>query len=89
MLYRQRPRGLRLEIDREAKALISSSGGEAYWVARQRAEEASSEDIAEGWSVVADAIARKTGRRQSLLATMFTRGHQFNGGLPWRRGHKA
>jgi hypothetical protein len=71
MLYRQRPQGLRLEIDREVEALMSSMGGEGYWVARQRAEEASSEDMAKGWSVVADAIARKTGRRQSLLATMF------------------
>jgi hypothetical protein len=71
MLYRQRPHGLQLEIDRETTALISTLGGEAYWVARQRAEEASSEDMAKGWSVVADAIARKTGRRQSLLATMF------------------
>ncbi len=71
MLYRQRPRGLRLGIDHEAQALISSLGGEAYWVARRRAEEASSEDMAKGWSVVASAIARKTGRRQkSLLATM-------------------
>jgi hypothetical protein len=71
MLYRQRPQGLRLEIDRETTALISTLGGEAYGVARQRAEEASSEDMAKGWSVVAAAIARKTGRRQSLLATMF------------------
>jgi hypothetical protein len=72
MLYRQRPpRGLQLGIDREANALISSSGGEAYWVARRRAEEASSEDMAKGWSVVAATIARKTGRRQSLLGMMF------------------
>jgi len=55
----------------EAKVLISSSGGEAYWVARRRAEEASSEDMAKGWSVVAATIARKTGRRQSLLGMMF------------------
>jgi hypothetical protein len=62
---------LQLGIDWEAKALLSSLGGEAYRVARQRAEEASSDDIARGWSVVAAQIARKTGPRRSLLATMF------------------
>ncbi len=71
MLYRQRPRGLRLEVDREAEALVSILGGEAYGVARQRAEEASSEDMAKEWTVVAATIARKTGGRQSLLAAMF------------------
>jgi len=71
MFTRQQPRGLQLGIDWEAKALMSSLGGEGYWVARQRAEEASSEDIARGWSVVAAQIARKTGQRRSLLATMF------------------
>ena len=43
MFTRQQPRGLQLGIDWEAKALISSLGGDGYWVARQRAEEASSE----------------------------------------------
>jgi hypothetical protein len=71
MFTRQQPRGLQLGIDREAKALLSSLGGEAHRVARQRAEEASSDDIARGWSVVAAQIARKTGQRRSLLATMF------------------
>jgi hypothetical protein len=71
MFTRQQPRRLQLGTDWEAKALLSSLGGEAYRVARQRAEEASSEDIARGWSVVAAQIARKTGRRRSLLATMF------------------
>ncbi len=71
MLYRQRSRGLRLGVALEAKALISSSGAEAYWVARRRAEEASSEDMAKDWSIVAAAIARRTGRRQPLLATLF------------------
>jgi hypothetical protein len=71
MFTRQQPRGLQLGIDWETKALISCLGGEGYWVARQRAEEASSEDIARGWRVVAAQIARKTGRRRSLLATMF------------------
>jgi len=71
MLYRQRHRGLRLGINLEAEALISNSGGEAYWVARRRAAEASSEDMARDWSVVAAAIARKMGKRPSLFATMF------------------
>jgi hypothetical protein len=71
MFTRQQPRGLQLGIDWEAKALLSSLGGDAYWVARQRAEEASSEDMARGWSVVAAHIARKTGRRRSLLGTIF------------------
>ena len=71
MFTRQQPRGLQFGIDWEAKALMSSLGGEAYWVARQRAEEASSEEMAKGWSIVAATIARKTGRRRSLLATMF------------------
>ena len=71
MLYRQRPQGLRLGIDLEAEALMSTSGGEAYWIARRRAEEASSEEMTEDWSGVADAIARKTGKRLgSVLAAI-------------------
>jgi hypothetical protein len=71
MANRQRMRGLRLGIGHEAEALMSSLGGEAYWVARRRAEEASSDELARDWTGVAGVIARKTGRRQSLLATMF------------------
>ena len=56
MLYRQRPQGLRLGIDLEAEALMSNSGGNAYWIACRRAEEASSEEIAKDWSGVANAI---------------------------------
>ena len=52
--------GLRLGIDLEAETLLSRSGAEAYWIARRRAEEASSEEMTEDWSGVADAIARKT-----------------------------
>jgi hypothetical protein len=63
MLYRQRPRGVRLGINWEAETLMASSEGEAYWIARRRAEEASSEQMARDWSGVAEAIARKTGRR--------------------------
>ncbi len=69
MLYRQRPRGLRLGVDLEAATLFSNWGADAYRVARQRAEEASDDDLAKDWSRVAAAIARKS--KPSLLATMF------------------
>jgi hypothetical protein len=72
MFYRQRPRGLRLGIDLEAETLMSNSGAEAYGIARRRAEEASSEEMTDDWSGVADAIARKTGKRLgSVLAAIF------------------
>lgn len=71
MLHRERTRGLRLEIELEANALISISGAKAYSVACQRAEEASSDEMATGWSRVAAAIGRKMGRRSSLLAHEF------------------
>ena len=48
---------------------MSVMGAEAYWVARRRAEEASSDAMARGWSGVANAIARRT-RRASLLAAV-------------------
>lgn len=66
MLYRQqrqRAHELRLQIGAEAEALISNLGDEAYWVARRRAEEASSDAIARDWSGVALAISRKTRKR--------------------------
>ena len=71
MSNRQRTNGVRLAIDFEAEALLAMSGGEAYWVARRRAEEASNDEIARDWTGVAGLIARKTGKHQSLLATMF------------------
>jgi hypothetical protein len=72
MLYRQRPQGLRLGIDLEAEALMSTSAGAAYWIARRRAEEASSEEMAKDWSGVANAIARREGKRPgSILAAIF------------------
>jgi hypothetical protein len=70
VLYWQRPRGLRLETNLEAKTLISELGGEAYSVARRRAEEASSETMAKDWSVVALVIARKTRKRPASLTTL-------------------
>jgi hypothetical protein len=43
----------------EAEALMANFGGEAYAVACQRAEEASSEMLAADWREVALTIARK------------------------------
>lgn len=45
-------------------------GAEGYWVARRRAEEASSEEMARDWSGVANVIARRTRKGHSLLATV-------------------
>jgi hypothetical protein len=66
MSYHEHPR-LRLEIDHEAEALMLNLGAEAYSVARQRAEEASSNEMARGWSGVAAAIGRRMGKRRPLL----------------------
>ncbi len=71
MLYRERPRRLRLEIELEANALMLNSGAEAYSVACQRAREASSDEMANDWSRVAAAISRSAGKRPSLLAHEF------------------
>jgi hypothetical protein len=68
MSNRQRSGALRIGIDLEAQALISRYGREGYRVAVQRAEEASSDEMARDWSGVAALIARKTEKRPSLLA---------------------
>ncbi len=70
MSNRQRPRELRLGVGVEAEALISNLGVDAYWVARQRAQEASSDAMARDWSSVALAIARKTRRRATPLISL-------------------
>jgi hypothetical protein len=70
MLQRERPRGVRLGIDVEADALLSTSGMQAYSIALKRAEEASSDEMARDWSVAAT-IARRSGRRSSLLDALF------------------
>jgi hypothetical protein len=67
MSYHEHSKGLRLEIRREADALMFYAGAEAYSVACQRAEEASSGDMAKAWSGVAGTIGRRTGMRRSLL----------------------
>ncbi len=58
MLQRERPRGVRLGIELEAEALLSISGVQAYSIALKRAEEASSDEMARDWSVVAATVAR-------------------------------
>jgi hypothetical protein len=67
MLQRERPRRVRLGIELEADALISVSGVQAYSIALKRAKEASSDEMARDWSVVAARVARKSGVRSSLL----------------------
>jgi hypothetical protein len=71
MSYHQRPHELRLAISPEAEALISDFGGYAYAEACRRAEEASNDSLARDWSVVAAAIARRSGWRSSVLDALF------------------
>jgi hypothetical protein len=56
------PRAMRLMVALEAEALIANFGGEAYAVACQRAEEASSEMLAVDWREVVRTIARNDQR---------------------------
>ena len=67
MLQQERTRKVRLEIELEADALLSISGAQAYSIALKRAEEASSDQMAHDWRVVAATVARKSGVRSSLL----------------------
>jgi hypothetical protein len=71
MLQRERPRKVRLGIELEADALLSISGAQAYSIALKRAEEASSDEMARDWSVIAATVARKSGARSSLLDALF------------------
>jgi hypothetical protein len=71
MLQRERPRKVRLGIELEADALLSVSGAQAYSIALKRAEEASSDEMAHDWSVVAARVARKSGVCSSLLDALF------------------
>jgi hypothetical protein len=60
MSYHQQPRELRLAISSEAEALIFDLGGGPY-----------AEALARDWSVVAARIARRSGRRSSVLDAVF------------------
>jgi hypothetical protein len=71
MFYHERPHELRLAISSEAEALFFDFGGEAYAEACRRASEASSDSLARDWSVVAAAIARRSGMRSSVLDALF------------------
>jgi hypothetical protein len=71
MSYHQRPHELRLAISSEAEALIADFGGGAYAEACRRAREASNDSLARDWSVVAATIARRSGRRPSVLDALF------------------
>ena len=71
MLQRERQRKVRLGIELEADALLSISGVQAYSIALERAEEASSDEMVRDWSVVAATVARKSGVRSSLLDALF------------------
>jgi hypothetical protein len=71
MSQRERARQVRLGIDVEADALLSTSGMQAYSIALKRAEEASSDEMARDWTVVAATIARRSSRRSSLLDALF------------------
>lgn len=68
MSHHAHKQALRLEIDHEASALMIALGAQAYWAARRRAEEASSDEMAKGWTGVAALIERRTAKRSSLLS---------------------
>jgi hypothetical protein len=71
MSYHQRPHDLRLAISAEMEALISDFGGDAYAEVCRRADEASNDSLARDWSIVAATIARRLGRRSSVLDALF------------------
>jgi hypothetical protein len=71
MSYHQRSHELRLAISSETEALIADFGGDAYVQACWRASEASSDSLARDWSIVAATIARRSGRRSSVLDALF------------------
>jgi hypothetical protein len=58
-------------VEGSLKVTFHIDGAEHEVMARRRAEEASSDFLARDWSDVALVVARKTGRRSSLLAWMF------------------
>ena len=64
-----RRRARMAQIDDEAEAMVRDFGAEAYYQARQREHEASSEAIAEDWGRIAMAVAQKVGRRIGLDAS--------------------
>ncbi len=73
MAHSQRSGSLRLGVDWEANALIANLGVDAYSTACLRAREASSDEMAQDWSDVAVAVARKTRRRGSFMRIAMSR----------------
>ena len=59
-------RHARIEIEAEAEALILDFGEVAYYEARRRQHEASSDAIATDWGFVALAVARLIGSRPDV-----------------------
>ncbi len=81
-MHAQRPQGVRLGVDFEAKALIANLGAEAYSVACLRAQEASSEPLARDWTEVASVIARETRGLSAAAASHAATGPAL-AGLDW------
>ena len=63
-LPRQRARTERIEV--EAETMIGNFGVDAYFEARRREHEASSDAIAKDWSQIALAVGEQTRRRGPL-----------------------
>ena len=79
-LDESRASGEERQADRETKPhrcahtagpAVGQPGAQAYSIALNRAEEASSDEMARDWSVVAETVARKSGVRSSLLDALF------------------
>jgi hypothetical protein len=70
-MFRERSQGIAPRKLTKRPALILSSGASAYSIARQRAQEASSDEIANDWSGVAAAIDQRTRKRPPWLAHGF------------------
>ena len=73
MSYHQRPHELQLAISSEAEALpFPVSVGRPMQKPARRAAEASSNSLARDWSYVAATIARRSGRRFSVLDALLS-----------------
>jgi hypothetical protein len=71
MSYHQRLHELRLAINPETEALVSTFGVKAYSEARRRATEASNDVLARDWSLVAAKIAHRSEWRSSVFDALF------------------
>ena len=64
--WRRRRRERLERVEAEADALILDLGATAYYLARRREHEASSDAMVRKWNRVALAVARKTGQTVGL-----------------------